>query len=141
MNACQELRWAAHLFPKEPKLLTIGQTQVQIIERLPWALAEPPVEEAAADAPAKPALAQLLQGRPKTLLYVPSSSEIMEHAKAAGSEAAGASAGATSTFDEDYADEAVMQMSRCPTRCAPDAETSLSGRVVNFKEAYNYSAG
>jgi hypothetical protein len=87
LHNCRELRRKAALFPKEAMPLTLGEGGV--MEHIPAALSEQVAQAEAAsglDAESKPSLASLLKGRPKTLLYVPSSNEIMEHAKAAAQE-------------------------------------------------------
>lgn len=81
---CRELRRKAALFPKEAMPLTLGQGAV--IEHLPFAISEqlqPQEPTSSLENEAKPSLSGILKGQPKTLLYIPSSNEVMEAAKSA----------------------------------------------------------
>lgn len=75
--ACRELRRKAYLFPKEPSLFTVG---LGFPEHLPAALFGAKEESEGSGSPKGESysLSQLLNGRPKTLFYIPTGGEIME---------------------------------------------------------------
>jgi len=137
------LRRKAALFPKDARPLILGQGGV--MEHLPYTLSEHMMQGEAASSlenEARPSLSGLLKGRPKTLLYIPSSNEIMEHAKTAAQEyqAAAPQSSALAGFDEDTIDDLVLSKSQQPTICAaPEDKAQPQGRHVGFKEVYDYS--
>ena len=91
------------------------------MEHLPYALWEHAPQGKAAcslENEPKPSLSGLLKGRQKTLLYIPSNNEIMEHAKVSVQEYQTKAAAQSSTlagFDEEGIDDLVLSISQLPS--------------------------
>ena len=109
--ACRELRRRSQLFPQDPRLFTVALGTLQ--EHLPRVLSDSSdAFQGSSPSEDRATLEKLLRGRPSTLFYIPSSSEIMAATKPAGGDAAptsssGALAQSIDQFDEEKVDELI----------------------------------
>lgn len=134
---CKELRRKAQLFPREIHLFKHGK--MEIIEHLAFKLAQNYKEDPTPE-PDRPRLTDYLKGEPKnTLLFIPSSSEIMAHA----AQVEGPAPSYTNLIEmkEENIDRHVLEMALGATKVTvpPQGLNANSKRIVNFKEAIAYS--
>ena len=105
--ACRELRRRSQLFPQEPRLFTVALGTLQ--EHLPRVLSDSSdAFQGSSPSEDRATLEKLRTGRPSTLFYIPSSSEIMAATKS-GTDApsGGALAQSIDQFDEEKVDELI----------------------------------
>lgn len=114
-----------------------------IVEHLAYRLAKN-YEDDTNFGPDRPTLQNYLKGEPKeTLLFIPSSSEIMAHAAACKEEAPGPSyTNLAEHIKEEHIDSHVLELSQGATMITvgPQGLNANSKRIVNFKEAISFSS-